>query len=38
MNPTAWEDVLVWSAALTVGLCGFAVVGVLLSQIYKGGR
>jgi len=38
MNPTDWADVLEWSAALTVGLCGFAVVGALLSQIFKGGR
>jgi len=38
MNPTGWTDVLEWSAALTVGLCGFAVVGVLLSLIFNGRR
>jgi len=38
MNPTDWADVLEWSAALAIGLCGFAVVGVLLSLIFNGRR
>jgi len=35
---TDWTDVLEWSAALAVGLMGFAVIGVLLSLIFNGRR